>query len=53
MDEIPTQDEYQNALEGVMDLNKKILKLSELNELAYKDLILLISTSSSVEKVAF
>ena len=53
MDKIPTQEEYENALEGDDDLNKKIVKLSELNELAYEDLILLINTSSSVGKVAF
>ena len=34
MDKIDTQDEYENALEGDMDLNKKIVKLCELNELA-------------------
>ena len=48
VDEIPTQDEYENALKGDTDLNKKILKLGELNELTYKDLILSINTSSSV-----
>ena len=45
--EIPTQDEYD------ADLNKKIAKLGELNELACKDLILAINTSSSVLKVLF
>ena len=30
---IPTQDEYKNALEGDMNLDKKIIKLGELNEL--------------------
>ena len=53
MDKIPAQEEYENALEGNDDLNKKIVKLGELNELAYEDLILLINTSSSVGKVAF
>ena len=53
MDKIPTQEEYENALEGDDDLNKKIIKLGELNELAYEDLILSINTSSSVGKVAF
>ena len=42
-----TQEEYENALEGNEDLDKKIVKLGELNELAYKDLIL------SINKVAF
>ena len=53
MDEIPTQDEYENSLESDMDLNKKMVKLGELNELAYEDLISLINTSSSAKKVAF
>ena len=37
MDEIPTQEEYGNALEADTDLDKKIIKLGDLNELAYKD----------------
>ena len=52
MDEIPTQDEYKNALKGDTDLNKKITKLGELNELAYEDVISSINTSSSIGKVA-
>ena len=36
MDKIPTQDEYENAIEGDTDL-KKIIKLGELHELAYKE----------------
>ena len=40
-------------LEGDDDLDKKIVKLGELNELAHEDLILSINTSSSVGKVAF
>ena len=50
---IPTQDEYEDALEGDIDLKKKIIKLGELNELAYEDIILSINATSSVEKVAF
>ena len=50
MDEIPTQDKYENALECDMDLNKKIVKLGELNELSKEDSILLISSSSSADK---
>ena len=46
-------EEYESALEGDDYLNKKIVKLGELNKLAYEDLILLINTSSSVGKVAF
>ena len=37
MDEIPMQDEYENALEGGMDLEKKILIFGELNDLGYED----------------
>ena len=48
MDKIPTQDEYENALEFNTDLNKMIVKLGDLNELAYEDLILSINTSSKV-----
>ena len=53
VDKIPTQEEYENALEGNNNLYKTIVKLGELNELAYEDSILLINTSSSVSKVAF
>ena len=52
MNEIPTQDEYENAWESDTNLDKKIMKLGELNKLAY-DLILSINTSSSVRKVTF
>ena len=52
VDTISTQDNYENAMEGDMDLGKKIAKLGELNELAYEDLILSINTSFSVAKVA-
>ena len=53
MGKIPFHDEYKNAMEGDTDLNKKIIKLGELSELVYKNLILLINTRSSVGKVAF
>ena len=39
MGKIPTQDEYKNSLEGDMDLDKKIIKLGELNHLAFEDFI--------------
>ena len=39
MDKISTWDEYENALKQDMDLDKKIVKLGELHELACKDLI--------------
>ena len=48
-----TQDEYESALEGNEDLDKKIVKLGELKKLAYEDLILCINPSSSLGKVAF
>ena len=53
MDKIPTQDEYQNALQGDTGHNKRMVKLGELNELACKDFILSNKTSLSVGKVAF
>ena len=53
IDKIPTQDEYKNALNGDTDLDKKIIKLGELNELAYEHLILLMNTNLYVGKVAF
>ena len=34
VDQIPLQKDYENALEGNMDLNKKIIKCSELNQFA-------------------
>ena len=36
-----------------MDLDKKFVKLGQLNELAYEDLILSINTSFLVRKVVF
>ena len=54
MDKSLTQDEYEEALKGNKDLNEMmIVKLGELNELAYKDLTPPINTSSSIGKVAF
>ena len=47
------QEEYKSALEGDDDLNKRIVKLGELNKCLYEDFILLINTSSSVGRVAF
>ena len=35
MDKILTQDEHENALKGEIELDKKIVKLGELNELAH------------------
>ena len=45
IDKSPMQEEYENALKGDMDLDKKIIKLGELNELAYEDQILSINTN--------
>ena len=53
VNKIPMQQEDDNALEGDMDLNEKITELVELNKVAHEDLILHISTNSSVGKVAF
>ena len=53
MDKIPTKDEYKNALEVEMDLDKKIAKLGELNNLVHEDSIFSFNTSSSVCKVTF
>ena len=43
--------EYDKGLQGNANLNKKIINLGELNELAYKDLILMINMSYLVGKV--
>ena len=53
VDKIPMQSEFERALEGSTDLDKKVVKLGELNKLTYEDLILLINKDSSIEKVAF
>ena len=46
MDKISPKDKYENALQDDIDLNKNIIKLGELNVLAYENLILSINTSS-------
>ena len=53
LEKIHTQEQYESALDQNEDLNKRIVKQGELNELMNKDLILLISTSSSIGKVVF
>ena len=40
-------------MQGDTDINKKVIKLGELNKLAHEDLILSIITSSTMGKVAF
>ena len=53
MDKIPTQEEYEDALKDDTDLDKMIIKLGELNELVYEDLILYINTTYWVGKGDF
>ena len=48
VDKIPTQYEYESALEGNEDLDKTIVKLGELNKVACEDLILSINKSSLI-----
>ena len=50
MDEVLMQDEYETALEGNISLNQKIIKLGDLNELAYENLSLSINTIPLLEK---
>ena len=50
VDKIPIQEEYENTLKGDTDLNEKIVKLDEFNELVYENLTLSINTHSSVGK---
>ena len=49
-DKIPM---FEKILDGDADLDRKIFKLGELNELAYEDFILTLNTNFSVDKVAF
>ena len=46
VDKIPTQSDFERAIEGSTDLNKKIFDLGKLNKLAYNDLFLSINTDS-------
>ena len=52
VDKIPTQDEFKEALQDDINLNK-IFKQAELNQPAYEDLIFSINTNYSVGKAAF
>ena len=45
------QEEYDDALKDDKNHDKKIVKLGELNELAYKDLILLVILVLLLEKL--
>ena len=47
------QDEHKEVIQDEADLNKKIVKLDNSNELANEDFILLINTCSFIGKVAF
>ena len=42
------QKDFEKAHEGDSNLDKKFVKLGELNKLAYEDLILSINTNSVV-----
>ena len=41
VNKIPMREEYQNAMEGGTDLDKKDIKLHKVNKLAYEDLVML------------
>ena len=47
------QEEYEDTQEDDMDLDKKAVKLGEINELADEDLILSIKTSYALGKAVF
>ena len=47
IEKVLSQCEFERAFEGSSDLYSKVVKLGKLNELAYKDLIILINTDSS------
>ena len=53
IDKAPMQEEFEEAQRGGTDLDKKVIKVGELNKLANEDLILSIKTISTVRKVAF
>ncbi len=47
------QEQLDLAESSSSDSDKKILKLGELNKLAYKEIVLSINHTTSSEKVAF
>ena len=47
------QEKYEDAFKVKIDLNKKIVKLGDLNKLAEENLILSINSGSAVRKVEF
>ncbi len=52
-DKVPMQDQLELAEDSSSESNKKIIKLGELNKLAYKDIVLSINHTTSSGKVAF
>ena len=52
-EKVPTQEQIDLAESSSSSTDKKIIKLGELNELAYKDIVLSINHMSSSGKVAF
>ena len=53
VDKVPMYKEYDKGLEGDVDLDKKVVKLGNLNVLTYKNLSLFINTCSTIGKMAF
>ena len=53
VDKIPTLAEYELAVLGSSDDDKKIAKVGELNSLAFEDIVLSINATSAKGKVAF
>lgn len=52
-DTIPNSDELELAKSGTSDDDKKIVKVGELNLLAYEDTVLSINATTAIGKVAF
>lgn len=52
-EKVPTQEQIELAETSTSAPDKKIIKLGELNELAYEDIVLSINHTSSAGKVAF
>ena len=53
IEKVPMQEQIDLAESSSSSTDKKIIKLGELNELAYKDIVLSINHTSSSGKVAF
>ena len=52
-EKVPMQEQIDLAKSSSSSTDKRIIKLEELNELAYKDIVLSINHTSSSGKVAF